>query len=132
MRSTALSAAAILVLLAGCARSPVVLPPASASPAIVLDAYLDALQSGDCRVARALATAGFADQSDAFCSGVRVTAYSVFPDPSIVNGNYVEFTLSLTTSGRDETLLAGSHTWFYALTRQTGGAWRVDGGGDGP
>ena len=63
---------------------------------------------------------------------MRVTGYSVFADPSIVNVNYVEFTLSMTTLGGDETVTDGSHTWFYSLVRQVGGAWRVGNGGGGP
>lgn len=131
MQSRALVGLAILLSLAGCAR-PVVLPPDSAPPAVVLGAYLEALQEGDCRAARALATQAFAEQTEAFCTQVRVMAYRVFATPATLSDTYVEFGLSLTTSGGGEALDNGSHTWFYSMVRQTGGTWRVDGGGSGP
>lgn len=132
MRSFSIVGCSILLLLAGCGRSAVVLPPGSASPEDVLDAYLTALQSGNCDGARALATREFADQTMIYCSGVRVTGFRVFANPATPNDNEVVFTLSLTTSGGDETLRDGSHIWFFSLVRQTGGAWRLSGGGTGP
>jgi hypothetical protein len=132
MPSLSSVACAIVVLLAGCGGSPVVLPPDSASPAVVLDAYLNALQAGNCDGARALATEDFADGTNAYCNGMRVTGFDVFSDPSQINEREVEFTLTLATSGGDETLPDGSHTWFFSLVRNPGGAWRVHGGGSGP
>jgi hypothetical protein len=53
----------------------------------------------------------------------------LFGGPATLGDSHVEFGLSLTTSGGDETLRDGSHTWFYSLARQASGAWRVHGGG---
>jgi hypothetical protein len=125
-------ASAVLILLAACARSPVVLPPDSAPPAVVLDAYLTAIQAGNCEGARALATPKFSDGTDSYCRGVRVTGFGALVDPAQPNTSEVEFSLKLKTSGGDQTVPDGWHTWFFSLVRQAGGAWRVDGGGDGP
>lgn len=132
MRSFSILGCSILLFLAGCERSPVVLPPDSATPAVVLDAYLTALQSGNCDGARALATQEFLDETEGYCSRVRVTGFRVFADPATIRDGEVEFALSLRTSGGDETLPDGSHIWFFSLVRQAGGGWRVQGGGSGP
>jgi hypothetical protein len=132
MRSLAIIASAVLILLAGCARSPVVLPPDSAPPAVVLDAYLTAIQAGNCEGARALATPKFSDGTDSYCRGLRVTGFGALLDPAQLNANAVEFSLDLSTSGGDETVPDGWHTWFFSLVRRAGRAWRVDGGGGGP
>jgi hypothetical protein len=121
-----------ILLLAGCGAGQVVLPPDSAAPAVVLDAYLTAIQAGNCDGARALATSDFGDGTRAYCDGMRVTGFDVFSDPSQISEREVEFALSLATAGGDETLPDGSHTWFFSLTREAGGAWRVHGGGSGP
>jgi hypothetical protein len=125
-------ASAVLILLAACARSPVALPPDSAPPAVVLDAYLTAIQAGNCEGARALATPKFSDGTDSYCRGVRVTGFGALVDPAQPNTSEVEFSLEVKTSGGDQTVPDGWHTWFFSLVRQAGGAWRVDGGGDGP
>lgn len=132
MRSFSILASSTLLLLAGCGPSPIVLPPDSAPPAVVLDAYLTALQSGNCDGALALATQDFADQTRAYCSGVRVTGFRVVSNPAAVSEAEIAFGLSLTTSGGDETVPDGSHPWFFSLVRQADGAWRVQGGGSGP
>jgi hypothetical protein len=130
LRSIALGLISLALLAsAGCR---IVLPPDSASPGVVLNAYLGALQAGDCDAASRLATPGYARETVAFCGGVRVTAFSVYSNPAILGDNEIEYGLSLTTSGGDETLPDGSHTWFYSLVRPSGGPWRVEGGGGGP
>lgn len=99
----------------------------------VLGRYLDALVARDCPTALALATADFASDTNAFCAGsTRIVVLAVDPNPSLPDASQVEFTLTIRTSGGDVTLQDGSHTWFYTLTRQQDGAWRVSGGGGGP
>jgi hypothetical protein len=132
MRWFSTLAGAIVVVLAGCGGSPVVVPPDSASPAVVLDAYLAALQAGNCHGARALATPGFADGTEVYCNGMRVTGFNIPSDSAQINDSEVEFALDLTTSGGNETVPDGTHTWFFSLVRKAGGAWRVQGGGAGP
>jgi predicted small lipoprotein YifL len=123
---------AVLMVIAGCGGSPVVVPPDSATPAVVLDAYLRAIQSGNCGGAHALATPDFAQGTAAYCSGMRVTGFGVLSEPAHVNDHEVEFSLALITSGGGYELPDGGHTWFFSLVRQAGGPWRVHGGGTGP
>ena len=132
VRSLTIIASAVLVLLAGCARPPIVLPPDSAPPAVVLEAYLAAIQSGNCEGARALATPDFTGGTDDYCRLLRVTGFGALSEPAQINATEVEFSLTLTTSGGDESLPDGSHTWFFELVAQAGGGWRVHGGGSGP
>ena len=120
------------LLLLGCVGSRIVLPPDSAPPDVVLNAYLGALVAGDCDAASRRATPDYARQTAAFCGGVRVKAFTVFSNPAILGDSEIEYGLDLTTSGGDETLPDGSHTWFYSLARRPGGPWRVEGGGGGP
>ena len=45
----------------------------------------------------------------------------------------VVFAKTLTTTGTsDGSVPTGDITWFYALDRTHGGAWRIAGGGSGP
>jgi hypothetical protein len=132
MRALPTVACAVLIVAAGCGGSPVVLPPDSATPAVVLDAYLTAIQSGNCGGARALATQDFAEETLGYCSAVRVTGFRVLSEPAQVNDHEVVFSLALITSGGGYEIPDGSHTWFFTLVRQAGGPWRVHGGGTGP
>lgn len=123
---------AVVLMLAGCAGTPAPLPPDSASPAVVLGAYLTLLQAGNCDRASALATPGSSDGTHDYCDLMRVTGFDLASEPAQINADEVEFSLVLGTSGGDETVPDGSHAWFFALVRQPGGAWRVNGGGSGP
>jgi hypothetical protein len=123
---------ATLLLFAGCqseqAQRPFLVP---ADPAAVLDGYLQALKTGDCTFARALATQEFGD--DHFCGeALRVTDFRVMPNPSRPNASELVFALTLWTVGGDDTMLDGSHTWFFQLKRQADDRWLVSGGGSGP
>jgi hypothetical protein len=112
------------------ASSVVVLPPDSASPATVLDAYLTALTGNDCQTARALGTSSFGNGE--LCGAVHVSTYSVDPTPAMPTDGEVIFATTLTTSGDGASIAAGDVTWFYDLVRQSNGAWRIIGGGSGP
>jgi hypothetical protein len=122
----------VVLIVAGCWSSRAVLPPDSAPPAAVLDAYLKALNGGDCQTARALVTSTFTVGNGELCGAVRVSAYSVNPTPATPPDGEVIFATTLTTSGDGVSIPAGDVTWFYDLVHQPSGAWRIVGGGSGP
>jgi hypothetical protein len=111
--------------------SPVV-PPPSASARDVLVAYLNALDADNCGTARMLATDDYADTTTDLCSsghlrGTGKHLGQVWTD----RPGEVEFMTALTFSGTD-TGNDGTFDWFYSLTQDRNGAWRVVGGGTGP
>jgi hypothetical protein len=130
MRSVPMWSLVLIVALRG--SSVAVLPPDSASPAAVLDAYLTALMASDCQTARALVTSTFTVGNGELCGAVRVSAYVVDPTPATPPDGEVIFATTLTTSGDGASIPAGDVTWFYDLIRQPSGAWRIVGGGSGP
>ena len=110
------------------------IPPDSAPPAIVLDAYLRALQAGDCGTASQLTMPLVLgkDYID-LCAVTRVTAFAIPGDPVVVNFDTVRLTATIRITGVPPSISAGQITWFYSLQRQTSGAWRViDGFGSIP
>ena len=131
---------ALLTLAATAACSPATpvtsaasLPPASAAPEVVLDAYLRALVAGDCETGRKLATATFVKGNVELCGDTQVSAYRIQPEPARPSADETVFATTLTTSGTaDGTVQAGDRTWFYSLDRQHDGSWRIVGGGSGP
>ena len=108
------------------------LPAKDAAPAEVLSAYLQALRSGDCQSAHALATSSFVHGNGELCGDLTVSAYTPLVDPATPRDGEVVFATNLTTQGGDGSMPDGLHTWFYALDRQPDGAWRIVGGGSGP
>jgi hypothetical protein len=122
----------VVLIVAGCGFSRAVLPPDSAPPAAVLDAYLTALNAGDCQTARALVTSTFTIGNGELCGAVRVSAYRVNPTPATPADGEVIFATTLTTSGDGVSIPAGDVSWFYDLLRQPSGTWRIVGGGSGP
>lgn len=129
----ALALVMILVVVACGGPSYTTIPPDSAAPAVVLDAYLRALQSGDCSAGRALGTPTFRPGNGELCGDAEVSAFRVVGDPATPNNDEVVFATRLTTSGsHDGTVPAGEIPWFYSLDRQPNGAWRLVGGGTGP
>lgn len=129
--------ASLAVILAGavaaCGGSSFTIPPDSAAPAVVLDAYLRALQAGDCAAGRALGTATFRPGNGELCGATKVSAFRVTGDPATPSSDEVVFATVLTTSGSsDGSVPAGDIIWFYSLDRQPNGAWRLAGGGSGP
>ena len=119
-------------LLRTCCTAPSPALSDSAPPAVVLDAYLQALQTGDCATGRQFALQSFAKGNGELCGDLRVSA-SRFGDPATPSGTEVVFATTLTTEGsRDGSVPAGDVIWFYTLDRQPSGAWRITGGGSGP
>jgi hypothetical protein len=120
----------LLLLCAGCSFTA---PPDSAGPAVVLDAYLRALKSGDCAAGKVLGTATFSHGNGELCGATSVVAYRVVGDPATPTNDEAVFGTTLTTTGTgDGSVPAGDVTWFYSLERQANGAWRLAGGGSGP
>src|SRR5450759_2682564 len=112
--------------------TPIALPSKNATPAEVLDAYLRALKSGDCKTAHALATSTFSFGNGELCGHLRVKSYTPVGDPA-TPGDQAIFSTNLITEGGDASIMPdGLHTRFYIMTRQPDGAWRVDSAGSGP
>jgi hypothetical protein len=111
--------------------NPIALPSKGATPAEVLNAYLRALKSGDCKTAHALATSTFSVGNGELCGHLSVKSYTPVGKPA-TPGNEVIFSTNLITQGGDASMPDGLHTWFYSLTKQADGAWRLVGGGSGP
>jgi hypothetical protein len=109
-------------------RSPaaVTIPPDSAPPAVVLDAYLRALQAGDCDAASELTIPRlFGASMVDLCDVTGVTAFSVLGDPVVVDPDTVRMRASLAITGTDHGLAAGEITFTYFLQQQPTGAWRI-------
>ena len=110
--------------------TPSALASEDAAPAQVLDAYLRALKAGDCKVAQALTTSSFASNGE-LCGHLQVKSYTPVGHPA-TPGYEAIFSTNLITQGGDASMPDGLHTFFYSLTRQADGAWRVASGGSGP
>ncbi len=110
--------------------NPIAVPSKDAAPAEVLGAYLRALKAGDCKTAHALTTSSFASNGE-LCGHIKVKSYTPVGDPA-TPGNEAIFSTNLITQGGDASMPDGLHTWFYSLTKQADGAWRLVGGGSGP
>jgi hypothetical protein len=120
-----------LVGLTACTNAPKSLPAAGATPRQVLDAYLLALQAGDCTTANAYAVDRFLADGE-LCGRVnvlayRTDAYRVQPGP-----DEVVLAETLTIKDGGQSLPDGDHEWFYTLRRQPSGAWRLSAAGSGP
>lgn len=124
-----------LILVLATQPPAVQVPPDSAPPEVVLDAYLRALVAGDCGTSHKL-SAGLLLLIHAghLCGQTRVTSYQVLPGgPAHPNAPEAVFTVDLRTTGTDDgTGQPGGLAWFYNLDRQADGSWRITGGGTGP
>ena len=98
----------------------------------MLNSYLGALVAGDCATARALATDDYVDATNELCGSghVRGTGKHIGQVPTPRAGE-VEFMTTLTFA-RTDTGNDGTLDWFYSLSQDSDGAWRVVGGGTGP
>jgi hypothetical protein len=103
------------------------LPSASSAPVEVIQAYLEALQAGDCDSVRML-TSPVSDMVDV-CGLTDVTGFSVTNGPIAVDPDRVRFSATLNITGTRTGIPAGEITWIYFLQRDSGGAWRIAGGG---
>jgi hypothetical protein len=125
--------AVVVLSLAACAGSPVLVPPDSAAPEVVLTTYLQALVRGDCSVGKALGTTSFGRGNGNLCGETTVSSFRIDGPPAEPNATEVVFATTLVTTGTaDHSVAPGSLTWFFDLQRQPGGAWRLAGGGSGP
>lgn len=120
-----------LVGLAACTHAPKSLPAAGATPRQVLDAYLLALQAGDCATANAYAVDRFVADGE-LCGRVNVLAYRTEAYRTQPSPDEVVLAETLTIKDGDESLPDGDHEWFYTLRRQPSGAWRLSAAGSGP
>jgi hypothetical protein len=139
---------ALLVALLVACGSPAVGPSASASeflgpasagpldlssPAIVLGEYLAAWRAGDCVAASRLGTVTFAAHRAQQCDAIHLDAYAVNPTPARPDPSLAEYAVRLTTDGSaDGTVRPGQLTWFFSVTRQPDGTWRLSDAGSGP
>ena len=124
-------ALATLVGLAACSDAPKSLPSAGATPRQVLEAYLLALQAGDCATTHAYAVDRFLTDGE-LCGRVNVLAYRTDPYRAQPTPDEVVLAERLTIKDGDQSLPDGDHQWFYTLRRQPSGAWRLSAAGSGP
>ncbi|MEO5940143.1 MAG: hypothetical protein ABIZ72_04320 [Candidatus Limnocylindrales bacterium] len=133
----AIVAAVMLAIATGCGPAAndmpaVALPPDSATPLDVLQAYLGAMRNGDCGIAHQLfvqpARAGNGD----LCGHVTLFSYRLTGDPLISGETEIVYGTTLTTGGSsDGSIPFGDYPWAYDLVRQPNGAWRIVSAGQG-
>ena len=103
-----------------------------AAPRQVLDAYLLALQEGDCASTRAYAVDRFRTDGE-LCGHVTVTAHGPYNFERRPSADEAQLAEILTVSGGDPAAMPdGERYWFSTLSRQPDGAWRLSSGGSGP
>lgn len=129
-RSLLIGAVAVLVACSGPSFSP---PTETATPEVVLRAYLEALVRGECSAGKVLGTSSFGFGSGELCGHTTVSSFIIDGPPAGPTATEVVFATTLVTSGTaDGSVQPGTLTWFYDLKRQPNGAWRIAGGGSGP
>ena len=97
----------------------------------MLDAYLLALQAGDCGTTHEYAVDQFVTTGD-LCGKVNVLSYrndSYHTQPA---ADQVVLADTLTVRGGDQSLPDGDHLLFFTLRQQPNGAWRISAAGSGP
>lgn len=119
------------VVLTSCAREPKPMPPADASPRQVLDAYLNALQDGDCATTHAFAIDRF-DRDGELCGRVSVSAHRPYNFERHPTADETQLAEILTVARGDESMPDGERYWFYTLRKQPNGAWQLSSAGSGP
>jgi hypothetical protein len=108
----------------------VAIPPDSAEPAVVLEAYLDASEAGDCATARQLTMPLVLNEDYVeLCGVTRVTAFSVVGVEAPVDPETTRLTARLTIRGpmpgtSTETIV-GDINGTYFLQRRSNGPWRI-------
>lgn len=113
---------------------PVAIPPTTAGPEAVLDAYLRTLLAGDCSTGRRLWVPVAHQTGDGdLCGDAWVWSYRIDGPPATLSASEADYAVTLTTTGSgDGSISAGQITWFYGLIQQPDGSWRIAGGGSGP
>ena len=132
-RGSAVAAVGLAAALAlgACTHAAGALPEDGATPRQVLDAYLLALQAGDCATTHEYAVDRFLTDGE-LCGHVNVLSYRGDAYKAQPSADQVELAATLTMKGGDQSLQDGDHLWFYTLHRQPTGAWRLSAGGSGP
>jgi len=122
---------AAALALGACTHAAAALPEDGATPRQVLDAYLLALQAGDCATTHAYAVDRFLTDGE-LCGHVNVLSYRSDAYTSKPSAEEVVLAATLTIKGGDQSRQDGDHLWFYTLRRQPTGAWRLSAGRSGP
>ena len=104
-------------------------PAVDATPVEVLTAYLEAVEAGDCPAALVVALGGdIVPTTNALCSSSTVSAFEVDSSLTQPSSDSLIVGVTVTTTGGAFGLPDGPNPWFFTLTRQASGAWRVSGG----
>jgi len=118
---------------AGSAPSPSASVDPAAQPRALLEAYLQALRSGDCAAGRTLTLPSFRVGSGELCGALTVMSVTLDPlEPARPNDHEAVYSTTLTVTGGDQSMPDGTYTWFYDLLEQPDGTWLIAGGGSGP
>jgi hypothetical protein len=111
--------------------TPTIHAPASAAADAatqVLNEYLGFVRQGDCPAAAGLYVGTYGN----LC-GVLTLAEFTVGQAAAVGDRELDVATTLTTSGsQDGTIPAGTVTWFFVLTKQPDGSWRITDAGSGP
>ncbi len=115
----------------------VTIPPDSAAPEVVLDAYLSALRAGECDIASALAVPTFMTQWNSFLcgGGTRITSFSIIDDgwAPPLQRTTVWLGVQMKTTGIGVTIPAGRDVFVsfmlqhQVIQRTPSDAWRIFG-----
>jgi hypothetical protein len=94
----------------------------------VLEAYLAALEAGNCDTAGQLVGA-YAPHTwtDLLCGGeTRVTGFRILGDPYVILANEVGIDTVISTTGGAHGVPIGGEIYFdFSVQQETGGAWRI-------
>ena len=97
----------------------------------MLDAYLLALQAGDCETTHGYAVDRFLTDGE-LCGHVDVESYRSETYQSQPGPGEVVLAGTLAVRHGDASVPDGDHRWFYTLRRQPNGACRLSQAGSGP
>jgi hypothetical protein len=99
----------------------------------VLLTYLRLLEARNCDAAHSLAVGSFTTGNGELCGDVRVRSFALQGSPAHPAVGEVVYAARLVTDGsHDGSIPAGVLIWFYELTKQHDGSWRLTSGGSGP
>jgi hypothetical protein len=99
----------------------------------VLLTYLRLLEARNCDAAHSLAVGSFTTGNGELCGDVRVRSFALQGSPAHPAVGEVVYAARLVADGsHDGSIPAGVLIWFYELTKQHDGSWRLTSGGSGP